>query len=531
MTSKAFAWLFLLVFLLGLFFRFYELGLRPMHHDEANQALKFALLLEQGQYRYDPTDHHGPSLYYLSWPLARLLGGKTIASQSEATIRSVPVFFGLGTMILFFLFLPSIGRSAILWSGLGLAISPAAVYFSRFYIQETLLVFFLTGFLGSLWRYVRRPSLGWALGVGFFAGMMYATKETSVIAYAAAATAIILTLLGEKKRKKDRASEPQEEMPPEKGQKSRARWRHLFLGFALWLLVLFLFFSSFLQNPKGVVDSFRSFRVYFVRAAETAFHIQPWFYYLKTLAFSKAKGGPIWTEAFLMLLALAGARAAFKKRAIGHPDPPCLQFIFFYTFLTTVAFSLIRYKTPWNLLPFHLGIILLAGAGAATILEASRKNVFRLLMPFLLAAGFFHLGWQSYRANFVLPVDPQNPYVYAQTSAGYLKLMQRVEAIASIHPEGKKLLIKVVAHPYETWPLPWSLRKFERVGYWAKAAEVSLADCPAVVIASLEEAAALEPSINTMYRPEYYELRPNVLLVLFVRSDIWDDYLLRRHPA
>jgi hypothetical protein len=80
------------------------------------------------------------------------------------------------------------------------------VYFSRFYTQETILVFFLIGFMAFLWRYIMQPSWEWALGAGFFAGMMYATKETSVIAFGTIAGALALALIlrkGEKSQKKD----------------------------------------------------------------------------------------------------------------------------------------------------------------------------------------------------------------------------------------------------------------------------------------------------------------------------------------
>ena len=50
----------------GLALRLARLDVRPMHHDEANQAVKFGALLERGEYRYDAHDHHGPTLYYLT---------------------------------------------------------------------------------------------------------------------------------------------------------------------------------------------------------------------------------------------------------------------------------------------------------------------------------------------------------------------------------------------------------------------------------------------------------------------------------
>ena len=69
--SKAFFWaLFALALVIGLALRLPRLDARPMHHDEANQAVKFGGLLETGQYHYDPADHHGPTLYYLTLPAA-----------------------------------------------------------------------------------------------------------------------------------------------------------------------------------------------------------------------------------------------------------------------------------------------------------------------------------------------------------------------------------------------------------------------------------------------------------------------------
>ena len=45
----------------GLALRLARLDVRPMHHDEANQAVKFGALLERGEYAYDARDHHGPT--------------------------------------------------------------------------------------------------------------------------------------------------------------------------------------------------------------------------------------------------------------------------------------------------------------------------------------------------------------------------------------------------------------------------------------------------------------------------------------
>lgn len=47
MSKRTFASLFTIIFIAAVLFRAVGLDLRPMHHDEANQALKFGLLLEK----------------------------------------------------------------------------------------------------------------------------------------------------------------------------------------------------------------------------------------------------------------------------------------------------------------------------------------------------------------------------------------------------------------------------------------------------------------------------------------------------
>ena len=71
------------------------------------------------------------------------------------------------------------------FAGLLVAISPGMVFFSRYYIQETLLVFFTFAAIGCAWRWFRSGSPGWAAGAGASFGLMHATKETWILAAAA----------------------------------------------------------------------------------------------------------------------------------------------------------------------------------------------------------------------------------------------------------------------------------------------------------------------------------------------------------
>jgi uncharacterized protein (TIGR03663 family) len=520
MSKRLFASLFFLTFVAALLFRTARLDLRPMHHDEANQALKFGLLLEKGEYRYDRADHHGPSLYYLSLPIAYLFSETTLAGLTEETLRLVTATFGLGSLLLLLLFIPMMGRPAVVWGALGLAVSPVMVYYSRFYIQETILVFCLVGFTAALWRYLRRPVWGWAAAAGLFGGLMYATKETSVIAFLAFAGALILTLaMGT-----DRANgeigriESKREIADAIATgrtKFRWVWPHVTLAAGIAVLVSFLLFTSFLRNPRGFLDSIVSFKVYFARAGEAGFHVQPWSYYFQKLAYSL----------LILILAVVGALAAYRPKR-NAPDHAAFQrFLVFFSALTAAALSIIPYKTPWNLLPFYIGFIMLAGNGAVALIRVSDKKLWRWGIFLALAAAFIQLAFQSYRLNFIYPADPRNPYVYAQTSPDFLKLVRRIEDLAPLVPEHQNMLIKVIAGPYETWPLPWYLRSFRRVGYWQDVSAAGDIGRPPVIICSAEEAVRLEPVVGTAYRLEYYGLRPNILLTLAIRDDVWDLFM------
>ena len=86
--------------LIGLALRGPELGRRPLHTDEAVNAIKFRALLEQGLYRYDPEEHHGPALFYGALAWARLTGATDFDRWDEAAFRRLTVLFGAGMILL-----------------------------------------------------------------------------------------------------------------------------------------------------------------------------------------------------------------------------------------------------------------------------------------------------------------------------------------------------------------------------------------------------------------------------------------------
>jgi uncharacterized protein (TIGR03663 family) len=511
MSRAAFRGVFVAALALGLAFRLADPGVRPMHHDEANQAVRFGTLLETGEYRYDRHDHHGPTLYYLTLPVAWARGQRTLAAVDERTLRMVPAIFGAGLVLLFPLLTRGIGRAAVAAAAALAAVSPVLTYYGRFYIQESIFVFFAVAFLIALGRYTLRPGATPAIWAGALAGLAYATKETSLIVLPAAGVACALTAV----------------MTREAGERPRvgprARVLHGLAAAGATLLPALLLYSGFLRTLDGPLDSVRAFSIYLGRGAGPGPHAQPWFSYVQTLAWSSS-GGLVWSEILVLFLAVAGiAHAIAERKRTFWPLCLCL-----YSLVTTAVFSAIPYKTPWNLLPFYASLVLMAGIGVEALSARARTRPARALFLIVLVAAWCQLALQSRRASFQYPADPRNPYAYAQTSPDFLRLASRVHDLAARHPDGRGMLVKVVAGPYEQWPFPWYARDLSSVGYWSRAAEAGPLDAAPVVLASQENVAAVEAAVGDRYVSEFYGLRPGVLLTLFVERGLWERFLESR---
>lgn len=514
--------------MVALAFRIPALGQRPMHCDEGNQAVRTGKLLEEGEYRYDPLEHHGPTLYYSALISLRFFGVHTLVESEEWMFRLVPAVFGIGVVALLWALAGGLGRTAALWGGVLTAFSPAMIYYSRYFIQETLFVFFALGAITAGWRYMQRPSWRAALLTGAALGLMHATKETCIVLYFAMAVALVGTwLLG--RFRGDKADIPLDSPSKENSDRRTGfqAW-HILVGAGAAAAVSLTLFSSFFTHPRGVLDSILAFKTYFQRAegaGSAGIHDKPWPYYFQLLAFTYRSAGPKWSEGLILGLGMLGIVVALVRRRSRSGNINLHRFLAFYALIAAAVFCAIPYKTPWNLLPFYQPWILMAGIGVAFAFEKLRRWPLRAVAAVALAAGIWNLGHQAYLANFIYAADDRNPYVYAHTSTAIRRLLQRVEDIAVVHPKRRALQINIIQPDADYWPLPWYLRAYANVGYWTAMPDP--ADAP-LVIAPTELYAAVKERLHDEYTEETHGLRPGVLRVLFVRKDLWDLFMAGR---
>ena len=506
--------------ILALALRLPHLAQRPMHTDEAVHAIKFGQVLEEHTYQYNPFEYHGPTLIFATLIPAYLQGQYTLVEVTEQTLRLVPALFGAGLILILFAATGFIEKRTLLFIALFTAMSPAFVFYSRYYIMEILLAFFTFTAIIAAFQYVRTRKFLWALLAGISLGLMHATKETCILAWFAMASALFLTYYSDKKHVKEKLQ--------------KLQWHTIIAAALAGIFVSMLFMSTFLQNPRGIVDSVLTYKTYIDRGVGGFdSHVHPWNQYFKWLLVNNYEGRPLWTEALIFLLAIPGFFAIFSKRYNHHSNRFFLKFIAFYTLVLTVTYALIPYKTPWSLLGFYHGLIFIAGVGAVALFDWARFRLPKILLAILLSGGIVHLGWQAVQLNFEYDADYSNPYVYAHTHKNIYELVEAIDSITFYSPHGKDTFIEVVCPGDDYWPLPWYLREYTQVGYFSEF-DFTKPAAPLIVTMPELESQLLKklyeippPGQRDMYIPHFPSglwLRHGVEIELFVRKDMWDEW-------
>lgn len=501
----------IVIFLIAAGLRLYDLNLVPLHHDEGVNGNFLVRLVREGAYTYDPQNYHGPTLYYFSalipWITKTLFGAsaRDTYGLTTFTIRLIPVLFGIGTIGLVFLLRRRLGTVATLAAGLMLAVSPGAVYLSRYFIHETLFVFFTLGIVVALVWFYDESNPSYLIPAGASAALLLATKETAMISMGVLVIALALTAAYMRLNRKGQARRYREPSGLSSITERFGGTTSFISGVGLALIVslalYLLFYSSFFTNPKGIWDSLQTFAIW-TRTGREA-HVHPPSQYLIWLAKQ---------ESPLLFLGAIGAALVVLK-----PKNSLALFCALWSFGLVAAYSLIPYKTPWLVLNFVVPLALIAGYTVQEIYEMDHRQL-RLVSVVLV----FTIGlatYQSINLNFINydNDDTKYVYVYAHTTRPLLDLVNQVEQIANDN-QGVHTGITIVSPDY--WPLPWYFRNFNRVGYFGRMA----ASSEPIIIANENQKPEIEANFGELYRQVpsnttggTFELRPGVKLLLYVR--------------
>ena len=506
--------------------RLYDLALVPFHHDEGVNGNFLVGLVRQGSYHYDPANYHGPTLYYFSafipWILRFLFGEATQNNYglNTVTVRAVPALFGLATIWLVLLLRRRIGTVGTLCAGALLAVSPGAVYLSRYFIHETLFVFFTLGVVVAGLKYYESANILYLLLASVSAALLFATKETAVISAAVLAIALTTTHLyrwlwnslfrehpqNRKQRKSARRLTTSQMSAKERLGGGKKLVVLGLLAIAVFVGVNILFYSSFFTNyPKGVYDAVKTFEFWTKTGKEM--HVHPFSTYFWWL---------LRQEPPLIFLGTVGATLVVWK-----PANAFALFSALWAFGLLTAYSLIGYKTPWLVLNFLVPLALISGYALQVIYEWGLGEIRLIIAVMLMALAIS--GYKTIDLNFFnYDNDAQSyVYVYAHTRREMLALVDEIEKIAERNKLGTKTGITIVSPDY--WPLPWYFRDYTGVGYHGRMTS----SVEPVIIANENQGAEVQATFGDRYQQVQssfnsagsYPLRPGVNLLLYVRRD------------
>jgi uncharacterized protein (TIGR03663 family) len=429
--------------------------------------------------------------------------------------------FGVLLIALTALVADGLGRGAAVWAALLTAVSPAFVYYSRYYIQEMLLVCFTFGLIACGWRFVRHRQAAWAIGAGVFFGFMHATKETCLIAWGCLAAALAVECLGRRGAVSISADAGT--------QRRRGLAIPVLAGLGVAALVSVCFFTAFFSNWRGPIDSILTYATYFDRAGNHGLHNHPWYFYFQRLLNWHYPPAPRFSEWVIVAGAMVGAIAVLSRRPREAGAQGFRRFVLVYTVLMTSIYTAIPYKTPWCALGFLHGMILLAGIGFDALVAVARTAIPRAqiaagaVAAAVLLFGIWDLFHQSQRAiSRKFAADHRNPYVYSHTINNLLDLGTWVERVAAVHPAGKRVPVQIIATEDDYWPLPWYLRRLEHVSFRKSFDDGHGSPDAAIVVISTDLEEGFESRRQDVYPVKvYYGLRPGVQLIAYAREDAW----------
>ena len=560
--------------------RFVMLTIKPMHHDEGVNGWFLTTLFRDGQYRYDPANYHGPTLYYISLAFSKLFGLSTFSVRASVAV------WGVLSVILVFFLRRYIGKIGSLVAALFLALSPGMVYISRYFIHEMFFVFLSLGVVLSVVFFIDKRKAGylaiawtalillvcflpstlklaaalggesgtavWAFRGGFFiveavlvglvirmllswnngrpiylllasacVSLLFATKETAFITLGTMIIACVCVWIWRKMFKvSDDIGSDAPATPEEQLTNigdNNLTWKGFREALGTGSDLLLVAISSAVLFLFIVVLFFSSFFTY-ADGVQSA--IDAYAIWTKTGSKDHTQNG---TWAYLkwgmeIEAPLLILSSIGMLIAFVKARHRFAMFAALWGFGLFAAYSIIPYKTPWLAISFLLPMCISAGYAINEMLGEKNASV-RLTGGLLALMATAVLAYQTYDLNFVRYDDEDQAYVYAHTNREFLELMKQIEYHAEKSGRGTEAKIEIVSPDY--WPMVWYLRDYKQANFHGRI--VDTADAEMIVAKKKDQ----DAEVIRKYAAKYdyfgsYALRPGVDLVLLIRKDLAD---------
>ena len=383
---------------LAIFLRFYDLGKAPLFFDESVHTV-FVDDVLNWKYSYDPA-FHGPLLFYLTACVVSVFG------KSEFTYRIVPALFGVLTVLLLFKFERFVGERGANYSALLVAVSPIIVNYSRFFRNDSQILFFTLAFVYFTFSYLKDKKWYQLLLASVSLSLFACSKENF---YPIAFLMLIYFAFDIR----------------------RFKLKDLALAVLAFLIIYVAVYSNFFTNLKPFA-SFNDLPVvkaikYWEHQHEIARIGGPWWYYIPLLLLYDL---PVFLVGIYTI-----AKWIYRK------EDDFKAFLIYWFLMSLVFYSYVQEKVPWLTVHIELPLYIIAGVGLSEV--RNRRSV-------LLILTFAFLLYSCVNLNIVNPTNPAEPALYLPTCMDVKDFGREMRSMNAT--------VCIFMSPGDYWPLPCYLK-------------------------------------------------------------------------
>jgi hypothetical protein len=224
------------------------------------------------------------------------------------------------------------------------------------------------------------------------------------------------------------------------------------------------FYSGTFFNWGGVKGLYLAFKAWTETGAAGHGHEKAWDYWLKLM-------GPSWEIsradffgyelpmlAGLILSFIFGVAILFRRQFCQKFNLS-VRYLAIYGVGSLVAYSYVKYKTPWCIISFGWQFLFVFGE-AILLVRPKRLRFAQWTIGVILAISLVSSVWLNYfRCS-----SPDEPYAYVQTYNDMFKLTKPLLTLAKRDPSNYHLTGHLIRS--SVYPLPWVLGDFDRIGYY-----------------------------------------------------------------
>jgi hypothetical protein len=200
-----------------------------------------------------------------------------------------------------------------------------------------------------------------------------------------------------------------------------------------------------------------------------------------------------------------------------------LRYLAIYGVGTLMAYSYVKYKTPWCIISFAWPFLFIFGA-AVLLVRPKYLRVTYVGIAVLLAIS---LGL-SIRLNYFRCTTDTEPYVYVQTYNDIFKLTKPLLKLAKRDPVNYHLTGHFIRS--STYPFPWILGDFTHIGYYEHGNMPQDLD-GAFLLVQEDKIKEVESKLRNAYYTEPLRIRNyQETSKLYLSAEIFKEFFPGRSP-